>query len=698
MLWIYLTCVICFHIHQSRALITSENDCFNRFIDPIDMKNCNITSLHPNHFTDHSRITTLDMSDNPDFDFPSNGTAFLYHDRLRYYRCESCGITTIYEQTFAGLPQLKLLNLRSNHIKVIPAEAFTHNRLQFLIVANNQIETFNEQHKLDSMQHLLQLDASENQGFQLNKLSIALSNFEYIVCSECKISIVQEQWFAQITRLRKVILENNDIRVIPRNCFSGNNRLTYLNLNYNPLQRFGFANERIETLSCIGCNLTHLDDDSFKHLPGLRVLELQNNSIKSVDPQTYMSNSWLHSLYLDNNELTSFPIEILKLTPALKVLCLDNNFLQSNKNISVLSNLYKALEFRDNCAAGLNQLHHFEHFLPSTNLVGKSLYEKDLPQCNELVNISNRQVVFIHPLAYNNCHSLNTLEMNGNSNFSFYRNHPLLYSKSLEVYSCTHCGIRAIFEDTFQHLPQLRKLLLQHNYLLKLTSVDLFTLNSQLSIIELDYNHLRQLSVNLLESHKNVSTLNFNHNSMLSFSSEASFLVQQIATNFQAAYCAIDHITELSFRAMPSLLEIDVSNNPITSIDPGAFERNRQLRILKLSNTHLRVLPVASIAPLGHLKVLCLDSIQRYVIGDPLYSGNNAKLRDLIMTKKLYCNGRELFFASQLAQERSQMAPEKPQLARYRQPILRSSGSISDGSIVTTAMLSVFISLRFKFL
>ncbi|XP_058461840.1 leucine-rich repeats and immunoglobulin-like domains protein sma-10 isoform X2 [Malaya genurostris] len=665
-----------------------EANCWQRFINPIDMRGCNITSLNPHHFSDYNRISSIDMSENPEFDFPSNGSSFLFHDRLRSYRCENCGITTIHSQTFAGLPELKLVNLRGNYIKSIPADAFIHNRIQFLVVAYNKIEQFNGQHRLEAMDHLLQLDASGNEGFHLNQLSVDTKSFEYIICVQCKISIIQNRWFEQMVNMRKVILENNYIQMIPRNCFSRNKRLSYLNLNNNPLQRLSFASETLEELYCIGCNLTQLDEESFKYLPKLKILMLQKNSIKSVDPRSYISNKWLNTLYLDYNDLTTFPVEILKKSLMLKVLCLDQNLLQAKENTSVFIDLYKALELRNNCAAGPNELYHFEHFLPRTNKLGNYLYDKDLPQCNNLVDVSNRNVVFIHPMAYNNCSSLKTLLMNDNFNFTFHRNYPVLYSESLEVYSCTHCGIGAIYEDTFEHLPQLRKLFLRHNHLKKLPAFDMFAANPQLTTIELDHNHLRQLSVQLFESHKNVSTLNFNHNSKLLFSKEASFLVQQVATVFQASNCAIDHINQLSFSAMPSLLEIDVSHNPITTIHPGAFDRNGQLRILKLSNTHLRVLPVSCVSHLSNLKLLCLDGMQRYATNEPKYSENNERLINLIETKKLHCNDRELVFVSKLVQEKH--------FANFR-TTTRSSGSLSGISTGTISVLCVLTALHLNF-
>ncbi|XP_055535463.1 leucine-rich repeat-containing G-protein coupled receptor 4-like [Wyeomyia smithii] len=638
LLLFYLYCIqITEHLLVQAAVVTNTNneDCLNRFTNPVDMTNCNITQLNPYHFGRDSFIKSLDMSNNELFDFPSNGSGFLYHEQLIQYCCINCGITAIYRDTFAGLRQLKSINLSHNHIKTIPAEAFNYNRLQFLFLANNQIHRFNERHELETMQHLMLLDVSANKNFNLYDLSMDFRRLERVHCSNCNLSSVSGQWFSKIARLKKLHLDSNSIDALTEDCFTNNSVLHFLNLNNNPIQELSLTSESLETLSCIKCNISRLTEKNFQQLPSLRVLQLQNNNIQRIDPATFASNTMLRTLLLDNNNLTSFPIEILRTSRALQQLCIDNNYFHPTPNFKQLSDLYKSLQLRKDCAAG--QHHHFEKIVPNIEAEGSSLYEKDLPACNSTVSIANRNVIFIDPMAYVACEALTALNMDDNSNFSFHKHYPLLYSESLESYSCESCGIEIIYEDTFSHLKQLRRIFLKNNHLTKI-AFEAFDSNTHLNHIDFGGNELQLLPVRLLSLHGNVSTLNLNNNRFLSFTSTVPFIDQPVVETFNAKHCAIRNITSLSFLSMPNLREIYISDNPIQHIDQRAFENNPQLRVLDLSKSHLHVFPVTAIVHLKQLEMFCLTGTSRYEFTNPVLRENNVQLKKWILTKASNCN------------------------------------------------------------
>ncbi|KAL1399163.1 hypothetical protein pipiens_008417, partial [Culex pipiens pipiens] len=164
-------------VHPEEALA-----CLNRFVNPVNMSHCKITSLDPRHFPAHLPITTLNMSHNGKFDFPADGSPFLVQDHLLNYHCEHCGITAIYAKTFAELRRLKTLNLASNQLKTIPGDAFNRNQLHYLMVGGNEIRQINDEMKLETMQHLVMLAASGNVDFKLMELSLDFANLEWIQC------------------------------------------------------------------------------------------------------------------------------------------------------------------------------------------------------------------------------------------------------------------------------------------------------------------------------------------------------------------------------------------------------------------------------------------------------------------------------------------------------------------------------------
>uniref|UniRef100_A0A8D8FFN5 Chaoptin n=1 Tax=Culex pipiens TaxID=7175 RepID=A0A8D8FFN5_CULPI len=626
-------------VHPEEAL-----PCLNRFTNPVNMSHCKITSLDPRHFPAHLPITTLNMSHNAKFDFPADGSPFLVQDHLLNYHCEHCGITAIYAKTFAELRRLKTLNLASNQLKTIPGDAFNRNQLHYLMVGGNEIRQINDEMKLETMQHLVMLAASGNVDFKLMELSLDFANLEWIQCKRCGMMMLAEQWFKRVKRLKKLSLEDNMITMISREMFSHNRRLAYVNLDGNPLEWLEIASDSLEVLSCAGCNLVQLNSNCFDALPKLQTLDLRSNKISSIDSTTFVNNRNLWRLILDDNNLTAFP-EINLTSNTIKIMCIDDNPLQPSQELFKMKQLYKVFNLRKECSAGDNSLNQFEHTIPDHSLNGISLSKKNLPPCNETVDISNRNVAFIYPAVYEDCSSLTQLIMNNNSNYSFPHHRPFLFSKKLQTYSCIRCGIHALYEHTFSKLPALRTLDLSNNHITKIASFDLFSSNPQLQHLTLEHNRLTNLTVQLLSSHTKLIIVNLSHNPSLGLNPQLPILEQSSAAKFDASHCGITEISTQSFRLMAALEELDISHNPIVEIHPRAFEHNIKLRILDVSNTHLRMIDPRIFEGMTDLQRVHLHGLSRYNLEYDEFMENSKALWKLLTSRKLYGREGEQFIA-----------------------------------------------------
>lgn len=583
-------------------------------------------------------LTSLDMSYNPKFDFPSDGSPFLFHSTLMYYRCKFCGITAIYKLTFSKLNELTLVNLRGNRIKTIPATAFNYNRIEYLYLDDNQIQTVNEMNKLETMQHLLKLDLSGNDGFQLHNFTINTIDLQHLICERCGLKFLSQTWFESQTRLKKIHLNNNLIQQIPKMCFATNRRLYYINISENPIKLIDIVNDCIEHFICNNCNLEKVDDNSFKEMPNLKVLELNHNQITTVKPTAFTFNKLLGHLSLNGNNLTSFSYKIIQ-TLELQLLCLDYNPFYPSEEMNAFKNLYKAMHLRKKCPSGDNPLYHFENFIPDSAPVGSLLYTKDFPSCHETVDISFQNAVFIHPMAYENCSRFKIFKMDNNVNYAFPKYRPFLYNKFLESYSCCHCAIDNLYSETFTQLARLKSILLKHNRLHVITSLDIFNSLHGLKFVDLSHNQLELVPVELFSSHRHklLTNIYLDNNRQLWHQHHWNLpIFEQFSTTvLRAFFCKIGNITEVTFSLMPSLEELDISNNPIETIHPRAFEKHDKLRILHLEFTYLHILPFEAIEPLVQLKRFCLHSDDSHHTLDT--SENNIKLGALIETRKLHC-------------------------------------------------------------
>ncbi|EDS31742.1 conserved hypothetical protein [Culex quinquefasciatus] len=111
----------------------------NSELQLIDLKQ-NMLERLPNELIEGLRkLEQLDLSFNQKLNVHGD-QPFLYSSTLKELKCEGCGFTVIYEQTFAKLPNLRELILRGNVIVSVQSNAFQPmNNLEKLWLQNNQL-------------------------------------------------------------------------------------------------------------------------------------------------------------------------------------------------------------------------------------------------------------------------------------------------------------------------------------------------------------------------------------------------------------------------------------------------------------------------------------------------------------------------------------------------------------------------------
>lgn len=152
--------------------------------------------------------------------------------------------------------------------------------------------------------------------------------------------------------------------------------------NLSSFHHFSTAVSRhtLEELDLSFNQLTHLDEELFKHLPSLRLLHLSNNQIKTVNLFTFSTNAHnLIQLDLSHNLIADMEFLLFSSLVNLKQLVLDSNYIQTMPG-HLLFNLY-----------ALEQLH-----LSSNSLKMFNLYSTRHNQKLRLVDLSlNNDLRFI---------------------------------------------------------------------------------------------------------------------------------------------------------------------------------------------------------------------------------------------------------------------------------------------------------------
>lgn len=85
-------------------------------------------------------INSLTMSGNSRFEFLVN-QAFLESVFIQKFTCDMCNISNIYTETFAQLPDLRVLSLRDNSIQLLKDDIFNGNsEVRELYLERNDIK------------------------------------------------------------------------------------------------------------------------------------------------------------------------------------------------------------------------------------------------------------------------------------------------------------------------------------------------------------------------------------------------------------------------------------------------------------------------------------------------------------------------------------------------------------------------------
>ena len=119
---------------------------------------------------------------------------------------------------------------------------------------------------------------------------------------------------------------------------------------------------------------------AFKNLRILVELDLSNNNLTHLEPETFSGNERLQTLTLSHNKITSIAPYVFPLLKHLKTIDLSHNFIDEihRNTFENLGNSVEALNIDNNRLGSLRE----EIFLPLTNL--KSLQVITFPFKNKV--------------------------------------------------------------------------------------------------------------------------------------------------------------------------------------------------------------------------------------------------------------------------------------------------------------------------
>ena len=268
-------------------------------------------------------------------------------------------IETLEADCFKGLKNVRTLDIHScNDLQAIEPNAFNGlNKVESIFlndcnldVANMEPDTFKGLPKLEELRMRKCSDwCSENEWLakasKRKNLFAHLKHLKRIDFSRTAIHCVDEGFFAGLSQLESVELEQNSMEKIDINGFTGGltslkhfcsiyNRLDTVNLqafsNLPKLTSVSLSSNKIKSLTnersdspigaftsldtlCLKDNsLTELRQGVFQQMSALECLSLTNNSISFIEANTFLLLAHLTHLKLSKNKLIEIGVDMFK--------------------------------------------------------------------------------------------------------------------------------------------------------------------------------------------------------------------------------------------------------------------------------------------------------------------------------------------------------------------------------------------------
>jgi len=405
----------------------------------------------------------------------------------------------------SGLTKLKTLDLRFNILKSFPADQFATNaKLQTMYLANNKIgpNLSGTDFPPTLLAPLVDLDWLY---MEFNELERIVPNsfstnakLKDLNLSHNKLPNLESGAFNGLVELQAIHFFNNLLTPqLPADIFSPLVKLQTLDLRYNQLKSFPptqfSANTKLRTIylsyNKIGPNLTGTDFPSTLLAPlvDLDWLEMTNNEIARLVPNTFLTNAKLKELNLSYNKLANLESGAFNGLVELQAIHFFNNLLTPQLPADIFSPLVKlqTLDLR------YNQLKSFPPTQFSTNTKLRTIYLAN----NEIgANLTGTDFpsTLLAPLV-----DLDWLYMEYNEIERFVPNTFSTNAKLREL-NLSHNKLANLESGAFNGLVELQAIHFFNNLLSPQLPADIFNQLVKLRSLDLRYNQLNSTYLNQL--------------------------------------------------------------------------------------------------------------------------------------------------------------------------------------------------------
>ncbi|GAB0096941.1 Hydroxyacid-oxoacid transhydrogenase [Sergentomyia squamirostris] len=433
---------------------------------------------------------------------------------------------------------------------------------------------------------------------------VGLKQLVSIKISNCTIGHIAPSAFKGLADLYSVNFTNTNLNLIHPDTFVNNTKMRLLTLAGNdlsamqeknsPYTNYMLKSSSIEELDLSRCNLKNLLPTAFNELKNIVFINLAENRLTTLPANLFERVETIEELDLSFNSIEDLPKKIFAKT-ALAMLHLKYNEISTSVDF-VTSDLQKLdLSY---CKIRTINGHMFKGLEGLNSLILKG---NGIRKINQAAFMSLKNLRHID-LSFNDLEALPALMFATNTELDFVKlnDNPRLKSLphdgfesvagSFSVYhlDVSNCDIAVLGRNTFSTMPELTRLNLAWNNLVK---IDAGLLSYLTKLKDLD------LSNNLLEDFDEITFL---HNKQL--------------TKLILSGNVFEKISARTFAPLENLIELDISDCNLKTMWSDDAIKGKSGKILKrmryfnVSNNEIKTIRRTEIESLSGLRVLDIDN------------------------------------------------------------------------------------------
>ncbi|XP_050421139.1 chaoptin [Adelges cooleyi] len=588
------------------------------FLDELRLDYNHIKILEPMSFQNFEAINKTYFNGNP-ITHVQDGA--FQNTKIRELYLVDCEIYNVSTDAFRGLePYLHTLDISNNNITEFPVRKLQQNfnvlmklglgdnKIKSLYPVSNQviekIAKPNEKKKAkdksrdrEDEKRSLPRDPKEHNEFN------SLQDFDFSGWKNGPLHIHNINGFKYLRRLSL-------------------SRLTTSALTPEMFQNF--TND-MEELQITGSDLKSIKSHAFKHVNGLKYLDLSDNSINLLESEAFKeighSLQYLKLAHAFSSSFKSVPGDAFRYLSDLKYMDLSNNHLQHLREAAFhfQTNL-RTLKLQDCMIDALpsgtfqSEYHDdLEELYLSSNAL-KKIDERTFDSLKSLskIHLDENRIIRIEKHAFTNLESLRWLILRGNK-------------------------IDKVDNEAFQNLPYLQELDLAYN---NIKNMD-FTFLDQVGMLSNDFHmnvsHNQMIKLYLSSNYSNkdlfiqsnIRVLDISYNSIKEIEDKYFTPMESSLSYLHLSHNNLWQVTRNVFGNLNHLIWLDLGYNRISEVGFDALKSSRKLQVVMMNHNRLVDMPNDLFKGFAELRIADFSYNKIRVLPDMFFSEDSLEVLNL---------------------------------------------------------------------